>query len=356
MSETQPGDDGRQEPEAADEHVVLPDSGDADSETKEKQPADAPRRTPARDSEWGFLAADLERTRGHRARRGEEQVMEKARWQWRAALVAGAVMAITLAAVGCGGDAAPSGGERAAKATVSTLENGVLTVGSDIPFPPFEFRDGNEITGFDVELVDELARRLGLRVKWVDTAFDTLFTQVAAGRFDMAASATTITPERAKQVSFTEPYFAAQQALTVNTTRSAGIRAVAHLSGGDVVAVAKGTTGEAWARANLPDGVKIRSFPEAPDTYTALEAGAVTAVIMDEPSVITEVAKRKGLALPQTIDTAERYGFAVDPRNHGLLDALNRALGEIKQEGSYQRIYDRYDELPPRGSILTVEG
>jgi ABC-type amino acid transport substrate-binding protein len=85
--------------------------------------------------------------------------------------------------------------EASAKASVSTITGGELTVGSDIPFPPFEFRKGDELTGFDVELTEELARRMDLRVKWVDTSFDTLFPQVAAGRFDMAAAATTITPE-----------------------------------------------------------------------------------------------------------------------------------------------------------------
>jgi polar amino acid transport system substrate-binding protein len=123
-----------------------------------------------------------------------------------------------------------------------------------------------------------------------------------------------------------------------------------------VVAAQKGTTGEAWARENVPAGVSVRSFPEAPDIYTALEAGAATAVIMDEPSAVAETAKRASLELVQTIDTKERYGFAVDPRNQSLLDSLNRALREAKRDGTYERIYDRYDDLAPKGSILAVQG
>jgi polar amino acid transport system substrate-binding protein len=271
------------------------------------------------------------------------------------AWLVGALTALALLAAACGSDDSPEQSEASAKASVSTITSGELTVGSDIPFPPFAFRKGDELDGFDVELAEALARRMGLRVKWVDTSFDTLFTQVAAGRFDMAAAATTITPERERQVNFTEPYYAAQQALVVNEKRSPDIRSVEELAGGDVVAVQKGTTGESWARENVPAGVNVRSFPEAPDIYTALEAGAATAVMMDEPSAVTETAKRASLELVQTIDTKERYGFAVDPRNQGLLDSLNRALREVKRDGTYQRIYDRYDDLPPKGSILTTQ-
>jgi polar amino acid transport system substrate-binding protein len=277
------------------------------------------------------------------------------KWTDIRAWLVGAVTALALLAAACGSDDSPEQSEASAKASVSTITDGELTVGSDIPFPPFEFRNGDKLTGFDVELTEELARRMDLRVKWVDTSFDTLFTQVAAGRFDMAAAATTITPERGRQVNFTEPYYAAQQALVVNEKRSPDIRSVEELAGGDVVAVQKGTTGESWARDNVPDGVEVRAFPEAPDIYTALEAGAVTAVLMDEPSAVTETAKRKALELVQTIDTKERYGFAVDPRNQALLDNLNRELREIKRDGTYQRLYARYSDLPRKGSILTVE-
>ena len=272
------------------------------------------------------------------------------------AWLVGTVAALALLGAACGSDDSPEPSEAAAKESVSTITSGVLTVGSDIPFAPFEFRKGDELTGFDVDLTEELARRMGLRVKWVDTSFDTLFTQVAAGRFDMAAAATTITPEREQQVNFSEPYYSAQQALVVDGKRSPDVRSAHDLSGGDTVAVQKGTTGEAWARENVPEGVEIRSFPEAPDIYTALEAGAVTAVIMDEPSAVTETGKRKALELVETIDTKERYGFAVDPRNAGVLKTLNRTLRRVKEDGTYQRIYDRYDDLPPKGSIVAIEG
>jgi ABC-type amino acid transport substrate-binding protein len=268
------------------------------------------------------------------------------------------LVAVTLVAVGCGGDeeepSPPAAGTEPAP-EFQTIEEGVLTVGSDIPFPPFEFRAAGELTGFDVELVEEMASRLDLEVRWVDTGFGTIFTQLAAGRFDVVASATTITPERDEQVNFTDPYYRAQQALTMNTEETPDIRSVDALGNGDVVAVQAGTTGETWARENLePKGVEIRSFPEAPDTYTSLEAGNVTGVIFDEPSAITEAEARPALEVVEKIDTGEEYGLAVDPNNQELLDALNAVLEEIKDDGTYEEIYGRFGDLPPGGNIVAA--
>jgi polar amino acid transport system substrate-binding protein len=237
----------------------------------------------------------------------------------------------------------------------STIEDGILTVGSDIPFPPFEYREGDELVGFDVSLADEMASRLGLETNWIDASFDTIFTQLASGRFDMVASATTITEEREEIVNFTDAYYLAQQAMTVNAERTPDLTSVDGLAGGDVVAVQKGTTGEIWARENLPEGVELRSFPEAPDTYAALEAGNVTAVIFDEPSAVSEAEERPALEVVETIDTGERYGFGVDPQNEELLAALNSVLAEMIEDGTYATIYASFPGLSPGGSIVATE-
>ena len=279
------------------------------------------------------------------------------------ALLIVALLALAVVA-GCGGDdddengaadteAADTGADgEEALPDFSTVEDGILTVGSDIPFPPFEFREGDELTGFDVDLMEEIASRLGLdEVRWVDTSFDTIFTQLAGGRFDAVASATTITEERSQIVSFTDPYYLAQQALTVNTAETPDLTSVDGLGSGDVVAVQQGTTGEIWARDNVPEGVQIRSFPEAPDTYTALEAGNVTAVIFDEPSALSEAQRREDLEVVATLDTGERYGFPVNPENEELLEAMNAVLAEMIEDGTYGEIYSAYPDLPPGGNI-----
>jgi len=271
-----------------------------------------------------------------------------------------AALLLALAALGlagCGGDdgddAATNGTDTAgAAADLETVSDGVLTVGSDIPFPPFEFREGGELTGYDVELVEEIASRLGLEVEWVPTDFDTIFTQLAGGRFDMVASATTITEERAQIVNFSEPYYRAQQALVVNAEQSGDIQSVADVGDGDVVAVQRGTTGLAWARENLePQGAEVRAFPQAPDTYIALEGGTVQAVIFDEPSAVEEAKTRPVLQVVEAIDTGEDYGLGVNPANEPLLDAVNEALAEMIDDGTYQQIYETWFPDAAAGSV-----
>jgi len=230
---------------------------------------------------------------------------------------------------------------------VQTITEGVLTVGSDIPFIPFEdYDDAGNVVGFDADLVDEMATRLDLDVEWIDTDFDTIFTQLATGRFDIVASATTITPERAQQVNFTVPYYKAQQALTINEDLTPNIRSWEDLSEGDSVAAQTGTTGLDWALENLaPLGVEVREFPQAPDTYNALEGGQVTGVIFDEPSAVAEAANRPGLAVVQAIDTNENYGFGVD----GQPGSPRRAQRRVHRHAERRHLPGDLRRVVPRG-------
>ena len=236
---------------------------------------------------------------------------------------------------------------------VTTLEEGVLTVGSDIPYPPFEYREGGELVGLDIDLIKEIGTRLDLEVTdddITDTSFDTIFTQLAGARYDVVVAASTITPEREEEVNFSDPYYNSQQSLTVET--GSDIASIEDLAEGDVIGVQNGTTGKAYAEENVPEGVEIRSFKQGPDGYTALEAGQVVGVINDEPTALAEIeARGDTLELVERIDTGEAYGIAVDPSNEPLLEAINQALAEMIEDGTYQEIYDRYSDLPPGGSV-----
>ena len=137
----------------------------------------------------------------------------------------------------------------------------------------------------------------------------------------------------------------------MNTNERDDIMSVDDLKEGDVIAVQGGTTGKAWAEENLAEGIEIRSFPEGPDGYTALEAGEVDGVINDEPTALAEIVEREGLEVVETIETGESYGIAVDPENEELLEAINQALAEIIEDGTYEEIYSKYPDLPPGGNV-----
>jgi polar amino acid transport system substrate-binding protein len=283
-------------------------------------------------------------------------------------VIAAAVAMFTLAFAACAGnenDAGETGptaatgttaatgatGETGAIPEFTTLEEGVLQVGSCLDYPPFETVKNDDEVGFDVQLTEEIATRLGLTVEWVRADFDTIFTAVAGGQFDMVAAASTITAEREQTVDFSDPYFNSRQALVVNTNETPDLASTDQLQEGDVVGVQKGTTGAAWARDNLvPNGIELQTFTSATDGLRALEGGAMTAFIADEPFVGEATQDLPSLAVVEGIDTNEQYGFAFSPENPELRDAANVMLAEIIQDGTYRTIYEKWfpgAPLPP---------
>ncbi|MDQ3878632.1 MAG: basic amino acid ABC transporter substrate-binding protein [Actinomycetota bacterium] len=259
-----------------------------------------------------------------------------------------ALVALVAAACGSNDNGTKSGsglGSNKPAPQFTTLTTGELHVGSCLDYKPFEYFQGgsSEPTGFDVEMTDAIAQKLDLKVVWVKANFNTIFTAVAANKFDMVAAASTITPDRQKVVNFSDPYYNARQALTVNTQKTPDITSTDDLKSGDVVGVQKGTTGAKWAQDNLASkGVQIKSFTNAPDAFTDLEAGNIAGVINDEPSSEAEIANRSSLKVVEPIDTGEHYGFAFSPDNPQLTVAVNRGLQDVIDDGTYEQIFKKY--------------
>jgi polar amino acid transport system substrate-binding protein len=256
------------------------------------------------------------------------------------AIVALALGALTAA--GCGGgddnNTSTSGGGGAA-ANLGLKESGTLLVGSDIPYPPFEFGNAPDYTGFDVEMVNEIAKRLGVTPKYQDTSFDTIFTDLAAGQFDMVASASTITPDREKTVDFSDPYYSADQAVVVLPDNT-DIKTVADLSG-KTVSAQSGTTGEAYGK-DKTDASDVQGYPQGPDAINALRAGQVEATIIDLPVAQDAVEKSGGVKIAFTIPTGELYGMAFPQDNDALREAVNKQLEAMKKDGSLDALYQKY--------------
>ena len=239
-----------------------------------------------------------------------------------------------------------------------TLANeGHLTVGSDIPYPPFEFEDeSGNLTGFDVELVRAVAEKLGLEntdEDWISTNFDTIFLQLQkGGRFDIVVAAVTAyapdgspasetVADRRKLVDFTLAYYPSLQSLTVDTSKNADITGVDSLPDGARVAIQTATTGAFYAQENLT-GAELVEFPKAPSMYQALQAGQVDAVFNDLPVSIEAIKGKANLEVVEQVETGEEYGMAVNKDNVALKEAIDAALQEMYDDGSYAEIFKKY--------------
>jgi polar amino acid transport system substrate-binding protein len=249
------------------------------------------------------------------------------------------------------------------------VEPGHLTVGSDIPYPPFEFNDDSgALTGFDADVVRAVAEKLGLENTdddWLSVNFDTIFTQLQSKtrKFDIIAAAVTayapegspafeVTEERKTFVDFTDPVYPSLQSLTIDTSKNPDIQSVDDLPDGARVAVQASTTGAFFAEENLT-GVELVQFPKAPAMYQALQAGQVVAVFNDLPVSVDAIQGKDQLEVVEQVETGEEYAFAIAKDNPGLLDAFNEALAEVFEDGTYAEIFKEYfpeQELPSYAS------
>lgn len=267
------------------------------------------------------------------------------------------VLAIAMVVAACGGGDGSGGGEAGTEpaggttAAVEGAQDGKpITVASDIAYRPFEFTQDGEPVGFDIDLMNEIGERAGLQVEFQNVTFDGIIQGLNNGLYDAAISAMTITEERAQQVDFSEPYFNADQSLLVKS--GSDIQSTDDLAD-KRVGVQLGTTGAAEAQALADEGkiAEVRRFDTIEDAFTALENDQVQAVINDFPVSADKAKTSNGsLEVVETIPTGEQYGIAF-PKDSELVDPVNQALQEIKEDGTYAEIYEKWfgqepEEIP----------
>lgn len=231
--------------------------------------------------------------------------------------------------------------EEEAADDLGLAEEGVLVAGSNLDFEPFEFIEDGEEQGFDIDLMNEIGERLGVEVEFVNSGFDTLLTQLDGGEFDAVISALTITEERAETVDFSQPYFAANQAMVVQA--DSGIAGVEDIEGLDI-GVQAATTGSDYAMENFEPEAGVVEFPGTAEAFTALESDQVDAVFIDLPVASEQAEGSDTLELVAEVDTGEEYGIAVQMGNAALLEAVDATIAEIIDDGTYESIYSEWFE------------
>lgn len=265
-----------------------------------------------------------------------------------------ALLVAATAAIGCGDDEEETSGDTGAVQgeELDTLEPGVLTVGSDIPYRPFEFGEAPDYEGFDIDIINAIGERLGLEIKIQKTPFGTIFRDLAQGQFDAVISATTILPEREEVVDFSDPYFLANQALVV--TPGSDIQTVDDLAD-TTVGVQLGTTGADYAEDET-DAAEVRPFDLVDQALQALNADQVDAAIVDLPVAAAAIEEGEEIEIADDLETGEEYGISVQPGSDELLDAINGALTEIKEDGTYEEIYREWFNEDPPPEIIEPSG
>jgi ABC-type amino acid transport substrate-binding protein len=256
------------------------------------------------------------------------------------------VIAIALVLTGCGGG---GGGQGDGGGQGGGGEQ--ITVASDIAYPPFEFVRNGKPVGFDIDLMREIGKRAGFTPDFKNVTFDGIIPGLGNNLYDASITAMTITKEREQSVDFSDPYFNADQSLLVQS--ESPIKSVDDIGDG-TVGVQLGTTGELKAKELKKEGKikgEVRTFDTTTDAFSALENGQIQAVINDFP-VSAYRAKTGGesLEVVQTIPTGEQYGVSF-PEDSDLVDPVNKALEEIKKDGTYAKLYEKWfgqkpEEIP----------
>jgi polar amino acid transport system substrate-binding protein len=241
------------------------------------------------------------------------------------------VVAMALVAAACGGGTSGD-----------LIAEGKLTVCTDSPYEPFEFEDPDGpagFGGFDIELLDAIAKELDLELAVAVTPFDGIWLQPAAGACDLVGSAMTITELRAENALFSDPYFNAEQSLMVNAGNE-GLKLAD--TDGMRIGVQVGTTGEAYAEANKPAGAELVSFDSGADLFLPLASGDIDAVLQDLPVNGYRVTQDDKFAIAETYPTDEQYGFSVSLDNTALIDDINAALEKLRDNGTYGDIHEKW--------------
>jgi polar amino acid transport system substrate-binding protein len=229
-----------------------------------------------------------------------------------------------------------------ARAEARTFEEikktGKIVIASEGAYPPFNFFQGPTLTGFEIELADAMARKMGVAVEWRALSFDALLAGLRQDRWDMVIASFGITEERAKAVTFTSPHYCSGG---IVVSRDPAIRTAKDLTG-KVVAVQVGTT--YLENVKKLSGVKeVKTFPQDTDARSALQGGRVDAWVTDKfvAKAALEANPSGGMQMGDFV-FVEKIATAVKKGNTSLVAAVDKALAELLADGTYEALSKKY--------------
>ena len=245
------------------------------------------------------------------------------------------VMVLSLAA--CGGK---SGGN------LNTVEAGKLHMSTNAAFPPYEMMtDDGGFEGIDVEVAEAIAKKLGLELVVDDMGFDAALTAVQTGQTDIAMAGITVTDDRLEVMDFSDSYATGVQVVIVKAD-SPAVQSIDDLASAAMIGTQKATTGYIYCSDTPENGGYGEDHVIAFDTgalaVMALVNGQVDAVVIDNEPAKAYVAENPGLEILDTEFAVEDYAIGFAKGNTALKDAVNTAMAELKADGTFQKIVDKY--------------
>jgi len=226
----------------------------------------------------------------------------------------------------------------------SSSDQETLIPGTAPGFAPFEYKDGGELVGFDVDLLDAVADEAGYELaEWTELDFGSLIGSLTGGDIDIIAAGMTITDERAEQIAFSDPYFESNQSVLVQAGGSFQPESEADLSG-NRIAAQSGTTGQGEVERMIDEGTlsedNFRQFDNYPLAINALESGDVDAVVADVP-VAENFAGSRNVEIAFTIQTDEEFGFGMR-QDDDRVEEINEGLSTVQDSGTYDELVSEY--------------
>ncbi len=214
-----------------------------------------------------------------------------------------------------------------------------IVVGADTTFPPFETEKNGEVTGFDIDMIKEIAKAEGLKVSIKTMPFNGIIPSLQAGSVDAAVAGITILASRMKNVDFSDAYY--RSGLSVLVKKGSGIKRFADLKG-HVVATKKATSSVDYMLKHGIPASHIKQFQNIDSAYQALVTGGADAVVFDNPVNVNFKNMHKGVEVVGNLLTGEYYGIAVSKKEAWLVDTLNSGLAKIKANGEYKRLFVKF--------------
>ena len=264
-------------------------------------------------------------------------------------LAAGALAGSAVLA-GCGGSSTSSSSASTDSSSASTsssytlVKDGTLTVVAELGFAPFEYMDDKtgDPEGFDVDVIKAVADKMGLQCEYLpNQKFDTLVPLIKqGGKADVSIAAITITDEREDSVDFSEPYLDSNQAI-VALKGSAETEETLNDASKQVVCQG-GTTGDDWITENLPNATRV-PVDDVTAALTGVQTGLYNAMVVDLPVAKYMLSNSfSDLDIIEEIPTGEQYGIAVSKDNPNLTKAINKALEDMKSDGTMDSIETKW--------------